>query len=346
MEAQQILDLMNQGAFLVRRGSIALVNSEAADCLLEPGTPIADLLFTGAEEYAAFGSGTLCLQLRLGTVLREASVTRTQDGDLFLLDPPQADPALQALSLAAMELSQPLHGAIQTAEQLLHTLPEGTAGDIAGLKRRLYQMTRQLKNMSDAARYQENPTGAPEVRDICAVLDEIFETAAAMGSTAGIRLHYQGLRESHLCPVDGERLERAVYNLITNAAKFSEPGAVIHASLRRTGKYLALTVSDSGSGIPAALRSHLHDRYKRQLALEDPRHGIGLGMVLIRAAAAAHRGTVLLETSDTGTRVTLTFSLAQPMTQLRSPIFRPDYAGGLDHSLVELSEFLPPDAYL
>ena len=337
METPQFLDMLPQPAFLVRSGSIAYANPAAAAFLLEPGTPIADLLFTGTEEYAAFDGGTLCLQLQHGPALWEASVTRSPDGDLFLLEQPE-DPALQALSLAAMELRAPLGTAMQEAERL--------PADTALLKRSLYQLLRRISNMSDAAGYQENPEGSPELRDICAVLDEIFEKATAMAEQAGIWLRYRGLAESHICPVDTQRLERGVYNLISNAACFSQPGTVIDAALRRSGKRLYLTVSDSGSGIPSALRGQLYSRYRRQPGLEDPRFGIGLGMVLIRAAAAAHKGTVLLETGDAGTKVTLTFSLAQPQGQLRSPLLRADYAGERDHSLVELSDLLPPEAYL
>ena len=337
METPQFLDMLPQPAFLVRSGSIAYANPAAAAFLLEPGTPIADLLFTGTEEYAAFDGGTLCLQLQHGPALWEASVTRSPDGDLFLLEQPE-DPALQALSLAAMELRAPLGTAMQEAERL--------PADTALLKRSLYQLLRRISNMSDAAGYQENPEGSPELRDICAVLDEIFEKATAMAEQAGIRLRYRGLAESHICPVDTQRMERGVYNLISNAAGFSQPGTVIDAALRRSGKRLYLTVSDSGSGIPSALRGQLYSRYRRQPGLEDPRFGIGLGMVLIRAAAAAHKGTVLLETGDAGTKVTLTFSLAQPQGQLRSPLLRVDYAGERDHSLVELSDLLPPEAYL
>ena len=68
-------------------------------------------------------------------------------------------------------------------------------------------------------------------------------------------------------------------------------------------------------------------------------------MVLIRSAAAAHGGTVLTEFADTGTRITLTCSLAKPTGQLRSPALRIDYAGERDHSLVELSDILPEECY-
>lgn len=343
METPQLLDMLPQAAFLVREGLIQYVNPTAAGCLLETGTPIADLLHTGCEEYEALTGGSLYLQLQLGTELWDAAVTRSPDGDLFILDQPQEDPALQALSLAAMDLRAPLAGAMNAAEQLLPAISEDP--NAARMQRSLYQLLRRISNMSDAARYAGNPEGSREVRDICAVLDEIFEKIAAMTDRAGVTVRYQGLAQPLLCPVDSERLERAVYNLIVNAVKFSNTGAMIEAKLQHRGNRLALTVSDSGSGIPAALRGSVFSRYQRQPGFEDPRHGLGLGMVLIRAAAAAHGGTVLLETSEAGTRVTLTFSLTKPLGQLRSPTLRVDYAGDLDHSLVELSDILPPEAY-
>ena len=338
METPQFLDMLPQAAFLVRDGRIAYVNPAAAACLLEAGTPIAHLLFTGEEEYAAFDGGTLCLQLQHGPALWEASVTRSPDGDLFLLEQPE-DPALQALSLAAMELRNPLGTAMQEAERL--------SADTALLKRSLYQLLRRISNMSDAAGYQENPEGSPELRDICAVLDEIFEKATAVAEQAGIRLHYRGLAESHICPVDTQRLERGVYNLISNAAGFSQPGAVIDASLRRSGKRLYLTVSDSGSGIPSALRGQLYSRYRRQPGLEDPRHGIGLGMMLIRSFATNHGGAVLIDQPiANSTRITVSMSVCHGKGDIvRSPILLMDYAGDRDHGLVEFSDILPAELY-
>ena len=93
--------------------------------------------------------------------------------------------------------------------------------------------------------------------------------------------------------------------------------------------------------------SNVFTRYQRQPGIEDSRFGIGLGMVLIRNAAAAHGGTVLIDQSQgSGTRVTLTIKVQQnPSNTLRSPVLRVDYAGERDHCLLELSEILPAHLY-
>ena len=91
----------------------------------------------------------------------------------------------------------------------------------------------------------------------------------------------------------------------------------------------------------------MFSRYLRQPALEDSRYGIGLGMVLIRTAAANHGGAVLIDQPEgTGTRITMTLSIRQSKeTVLRSNILRVDYAGERDHGLIELSDCLPAELY-
>ena len=118
-------------------------------------------------------------------------------------------------------------------------------------------------------------------------------------------------------------------------------------TLRRNGDRVSLTIADNGEGIADQVYPTLFRRYLRQPGLEDSRYGLGLGMSLIRSAAIAHGGTVLVTPGiQGGTRVVLALSAkSKSGNQLRSPIFRMDYTGGRDHQLVELSEVLPKESY-
>ena len=148
--------------------------------------------------------------------------------------------------------------------------------------------------------------------------------------------------------VDVEKLRRAVFNLISNAVKFTPKSGSIEAKLTRHGNTLHLTIADNGRGIPAEQMGSLYSRYLRPSCVEDGRHGIGLGMVIVQAAAAAHGGTVLIEQpQEGGTKVTLTLAI-RPQTDgnFRSPAaLTIDYSGGRDRGLIELADLLPASSF-
>lgn len=338
-----MLDLMIRPGFCVKDHIIAKVNAAAEGLLIQPGTDVRTMLLTGQDEYEAFVSGCLYLKLNLSRKGCGASVAKLDDYDIFILDQESDDPELRTLALAARELRDPLTSVMISAERL------GACADspehAARLNRGLHQLLRIIGNMSDAG--QCVSSSRQETRDLGAVFSEIFENAQSFVEHTGIRLHYQGLSEEVLGLADAEQLERAVLNILSNALKFTPKGGSIDASLTRHGRMLRLSVLDSGSGIAENVRSSIFHRYLRQPGIEDGRYGIGLGMVMIRSAAANHGGTVLIDQPDgKGTRITMTLAIRQNTEGLlRSPVMRVDYAGERDHGLIELADCLPLSVY-
>ena len=109
---------------------------------------------------------------------------------------------------------------------------------------------------------------------------------------------------------------------------------------------LRFSIRDNGPGFARNLLGSVFNRYLRQPCIEEGRYGLGLGMVLVRTAAACHGGAVLIDQSEGGARVTMTMAIRQnPSGILRSPVLRVDYAGEQDHALVELADCLPADLY-
>jgi signal transduction histidine kinase len=214
------------------------------------------------------------------------------------------------------------------------------------LNRRMYQMLRIIGNMSDAVRFAYHD-GPQEYVDAVALVREIFDRASAYAETAGFTLQLSAPTAPIYTLANRDLLERAIYNLLSNAMKFSPSGTTISVGLTQQGNRLCLTFDDPGRGIDRQVQSSLFQRYQRQPGLEDPSYGLGLGMTLVRLAAAAHGGTVLIDhPKQTGTRVTLTIKVQQnPSNTLRSPVLRVDYAGERDHCLLELSETLPSYLY-
>lgn len=349
MEAKKdrfgMLDLMIRPGFCVKENNIVQVNSAAEALLLTPGTDIRTLLLTGKEEYETFESGCLYLKLNLSSKGCGASVTKMDGYDVFVLDQETDDGELRAMALAARELREPLTSVMISADRLLPLADSEAKDHAARLNRGLHQLLRIIGNMSDAGHCVS--VSRQETRNLREIFAEIFEKAQTLVEHTGIRLHYQGLSEEVFGLADAEQLERAVLNILSNAVKFTPKDGSIDASLTRHGRMLRLSVLDSGSGIAENVRSSIFHRYLRQPGIEDSRYGIGLGMVMIRSAAANHDGTVLIDQPDgKGTRITMTLAIRQSTEGvLRSPVMRVDYAGERDHGLIELADCLPIDAY-
>lgn len=342
----RMLDLLTQPAFCVQDGVVTAVNQSAQQRLISVGTPIQELLRTGLEEYNAFSGDRLYLTLTISGEEVGASVIRIEPDDIFRLDIGQE--ALRALSLAARELRTPLANVMLVADQLFPALPQDKEMQYqaAQINRGLFQLLRLVGNMDHALQYAQRAPDL-ETKEVCGFLMEIFSAAQELAAQADIRLDYQGLTYPLYCLIDVEALERAVHNILSNAIKFSPKGSTVTARLTRHGDRLFLTVQDCGSGISPHIRDTVFVRYLREPCIEEGRLGLGLGMVLIRAAATFHDGTVLLEhPEEGGLRLTMTIAIRKNREgTLREPRMRVDYTGDREHRRVELAEVLPAQAY-
>jgi len=105
---------------------------------------------------------------------------------------------------------------------------------------------------------------------------------------------------------DRELLAQMFANIIENAVKHSPAGASIGLMTNRSPSAIAVTVIDSGPGIPVAYRKHVFQRFYR---LESSRStpGSGLGLSLVEAIAALHQVSIELADNSPGLRVTLRF---------------------------------------
>ncbi len=337
-----LLDMMIQPVFCVRDNFIIRANAPAQQLLLTGGTDIRPLLEGCAEDYEAFTGGCLYLTMTLYGQRLGVCIRRMQTMDVWEVDQPRDSGALRAMALAAVALRKPLGSILSDAAALTDSQLDSDARQhLAQLNKGLYQLLRLLGNMADA---EHIPAYAHmETRDVAGVLREIFEKAGTLLEASGVALRYQDLPETIYCQVDRSLLERAVLNILSNAVKFAPKGSQIQASLTRRGRSLRLTIQDSGSGIAQEVMGELFQRYLRQAGIEDGRFGLGLGMHIVQAAAAHHGGTLLVAPgAEGGTRIVMTLAILQGESgRLQSPVFTPDYTGGYDHTLVELSECLP-----
>jgi signal transduction histidine kinase len=131
--------------------------------------------------------------------------------------------------------------------------------------------------------------------------------------------HGVGVQVSHLPPsegrMDARMIERAIFNLLINAAqaaRIGQPPALIKVSLTETPSLIELRITDSGPGVPAAIRDTLFEPF----VSDGKRRGIGLGLTIANRIAQEHGGRVYLEDSHPGHT---TFVLSLPCAILTAP---------------------------
>ena len=346
-EKQHLLEMIDRPAFIVRDGIITDCNQIAKNRQIIVGTKIKDILPENCDAYSQYKGGILYLTLQMGWIHCGATVVRQDDGDVFLMDRDADQIQFQALALAGQQLRGPLSNVMTLSDILLPELRDEKQRDKAvQMRKALFQLMRLITNMADAERYTGLDAPRFENTELCIFFREIIEKAKISAEDANILLEFQCPEQSVFTMLDRERMERALYNLLSNAIKFSRPGSRVKVSLSANKKQACLTVEDEGDGIASHVQGSLFHRYMREPAIEDSRFGLGLGMTLIRSAAAIHGGTVLLEQTK-GTKVALTMEIRKDTPgALRTPILRiSDYAGGRDLGLLEFSETLPVCAY-
>lgn len=342
------LEMLPEPAFAACGNRIEAVNSPAKQLFLSPGDDLSALFLAGQEEYDAFTCGCICMSLHICGHPWSAAVTRTDGFNLFRLESLREDSLLRSYALAARSLRLPLSTVMRSTNSLFASLKPDTQAEkqMEKINQGLYQLLRQVSNMSDAYQYASAPQQGMELGDLTWVLREVLEKCQAVTQEAGRKLEYTLPQDSCITRMNRSLLERAVCNLLSNALKFSSEGSCLHFSFQRSGALARLTLYDPEAILTSEMLATLHRRYTRQPGLEDPRQGTGLGLVLARCAAIAHGGTLLLAPdSRGGTRYCLTLQLNDEDDGVLRDHIQMDYAGNYDHILVELSDVLPSRLY-
>ena len=344
-DIHQVLERLTCPALIVEAGIVTYANALAQQRMILQDTPIESLISIGAEEYTQFCGGSLCLTLSVLGTRYDTTVVRNETCDIFYLEFEAASPELKAFALASQHLREPLSGALHCAGLLQDSISTGEDQKLEQLNRNLHQIHRALCNMSDIGDFESARSIMTHYSDATAIFSEILEKASHMVKQAGRDLVYTIPQESIGTMLDREKIERAVYNLISNAVKYSPKDTTIRANLHRNGKILYFSIENATS---QSISNNIFSKFQRAPGLEQLHTGLGLGLAVARKAAAAHHGTLLMDQTPEGLqRFTISIALRRPQSaEVHSPVLLPiDYAGGYDHALLELSGILPPELY-
>ncbi len=125
--------------------------------------------------------------------------------------------------------------------------------------------------------------------------DELVESVVERARSRFPDLAFDASLEPTTLTGSSDRLERAAWNLLENAGKWSVPGSSVEVTLSGG----ELRVRDHGPGIAAEDRDHVFDRFYRAAAARSL-PGSGLGLAIVREVAEAHGGTVVAEEAPGG----------------------------------------------
>ena len=236
-----------------------------------------------------------------------------------------------------------IHAALR---QLAAERPEnGDEKYAAILSQSYYRLLRLIDNMSDAPLLAGEKVIRGTDSDIVSWLEELIRQARPLAKEQGLDLTFRSTAAYHPVSMHKGLMERLVWNLLSNAMKFTPAGGRIDVSLDFRGGQVLLTVADNGCGISQELMSTIFDRYLHPERMDPQPHGLGLGLPLCRRIAEGHGGRFLL-TSREGEGTTATVALPDVETgdgTLEEPPFLPD--GGFPHALVGLSDALSYRAF-
>ena len=154
---------------------------------------------------------------------------------------------------------------------------------------------------------------------------EIHTLMSSVLSLTRERARKQNLKLEFDCPTDigtivadERRLKQALFNLISNALKFTPPGGTVTLAARRAADRIALIVADTGVGVPREDQARIFEKFERG-STNARQSGPGLGLSLVKSFIELHGGTVEMDSRPgSGTTVTCYLSAASEAQARRS----------------------------
>jgi signal transduction histidine kinase len=204
------------------------------------------------------------------------------------------------LALLAHELRNPL-AAISSSVELAE-LQDEKSEPLGVIKRHSTYITRLLEDLLDVSRISYGKiTLRPEIVDARAAAADAVEATRTLMESHKIELVVSQPNEPLWVNADPTRLEQIMANLLSNAAKYTDPEGQISLTLARSGKMVIIEVKDSGIGIPADSLKDIFTAFAQvKETVSRSRGGLGLGLKLVKSLTELHGGRVYAESEGAG----------------------------------------------
>jgi PAS domain S-box-containing protein len=202
------------------------------------------------------------------------------------------------------ELRTPLTLILGPVQRLLASktaLPELAQQDLMVVERNARTLLRHVDDLLDVARLEEQQmVPAYAQTDVPALARLVSSHFDSVAQDLGIRWQVE-LPEVLQAQLDPQMLQRVLFNLLSNAFKFTPTGAQVRLSLTPRGEGLVFEVADGGPGVPVEWRDAVFERFRQlQGNAHRPRAGTGLGLAIAREFVQLHGGTISISDAPEG----------------------------------------------
>jgi CheY-like chemotaxis protein len=146
--------------------------------------------------------------------------------------------------------------------------------------------------------------------DLKAVIEAALDAVRPAAEARAIRV--QAVLDPRAVGITGDpdRLQQVVWNLLTNAVKFTPRGGRVQIHLQRVNSHVEIIVSDTGQGIRQEMLPYVFERFRQADSTSTRQHtGLGLGLALVRHLVELHGGHVVAQSAGEGLGATFTVSL-------------------------------------
>jgi signal transduction histidine kinase len=220
----------------------------------------------------------------------------------------------QTTDLVVHDLRNPLHSIMGAVGMLQMVLPPNLLQENRDLfnlvNANCERMQRLVDSLLDISRME---SGETELTLEPVNLAQLIQSAVSrVSSTLQTRsIASSVFMPAHLPPVevDLDMIDRVIINLLDNAIKFTPSGGQISVSAEPRPDHVAVSITDTGCGIPPEQRPHIFERFSRGTS-DGPRpRGFGLGLTFCKLAVEAHGGRIWIEDGDGGAGCKSIFTL-------------------------------------
>jgi signal transduction histidine kinase len=222
------------------------------------------------------------------------------------------------VGIVSHDLRSPLHGIGLAAAALEARLGEEQSvarRQVAVIQRSAARMDRLIHDLLDMARIRAGKLVVlPVETDAAALLDETVHLEDLVAEEKGICLERGGAAGPLLAPLDRDRIQQVLTNLLGNALKFTPAGGRVTAWLAGIPGGLRFEIGDTGPGVPPEDAERVFDAYWTRGHTRTA--GAGLGLFISRGIVEAHGGRMGL-TSTPGAGATFWFELPGAATRSR-----------------------------